>query len=249
MNDDHMYLFLDFDGVICDSAEECWESATRAYKSLKGERAVRFSPEDKDLFLRYRPFIRNGEDYIILLDAVREEISLESQDDFDALHAQFSPDELERFHEAFIEGRKMFLEEDREGWLEMNPLFPEVEETIRRCAGAESARILSTKPVDDIRLILDHWGVRWVESRIIYTPGKRKMAYIRDFLDTQAGNDKGSASFVEDQYANLRTGDDPRISGYLAEWGYIQEAWRNNPEGFRMIDPAGFARLVADFCG
>jgi hypothetical protein len=101
--------------------------------------------------------------------------------------------------------------------------------------------------VDYIRLILDHWGVGWDEERITYTPGKQKTGYIRDFLDDRAGEGRGWAAFVEDQYANLRTGDDPRITGYLAEWGYMQEGWRDNPEGFRTIDPEGFARLAAAF--
>ncbi len=248
MNDGTRYLFLDFDGVICDSAEECWETSIRAYKDLRDGSAFRFSSEDKTLFLEYRPFIRNGEDYIILLEAIREGIPLEHQDDFDALHARFTEKKLTEFGKAFLDCRKGLFDEDREGWLDMNPLFPEVEETVRRCADAFRARILSTKPVDYIRMILEHWGVQWDEARITYTPGKRKTAYITDFLDARAGKDKGSAAFVEDQYANLRAGDDPRITGYLAEWGYIQEACRDNPEGLRVIGPDDFARLAADYC-
>ena len=59
-------LFLDFDGVICDSEPECFESSSVAYRKLKSPENVSKSLEHRSLFRQLRPLIRSGEDYLVI---------------------------------------------------------------------------------------------------------------------------------------------------------------------------------------
>jgi beta-phosphoglucomutase-like phosphatase (HAD superfamily) len=70
-------LALDFDGVIWDSAGECFEVGWRAYKELFG---VDMSGQaNRQRFLAGRPLARTGHDFFIILRL------MESQPDLDLL--------------------------------------------------------------------------------------------------------------------------------------------------------------------
>ena len=58
-------VFLDFDGVICDSALECLVSSWEAYFRDHGRDAPKAVPVDlKERFLALRPYVRSGEDSV-----------------------------------------------------------------------------------------------------------------------------------------------------------------------------------------
>jgi beta-phosphoglucomutase-like phosphatase (HAD superfamily) len=79
-------LFLDFDGVLCDSVAECFVSSWLAYFDREGSKMPEsVSLAQKDLFTRYRPFIRRGADYMLLQYAIENNIELVAQRDFDNL--------------------------------------------------------------------------------------------------------------------------------------------------------------------
>ena len=78
-------VFLDFDGVICDSLPECYEVSLAAYYGIYLKTTV---PDDTavdtlKVFRHFRPYIRRGGDYLFIQLAIHQGISLESQEDLD----------------------------------------------------------------------------------------------------------------------------------------------------------------------
>ena len=180
------FFFLDFDGVVCDSLPECFISSRRAYhEHLKGESLPPATAREKELFHRYRPFIRNGEDYLLLHDLIARGVEVHVQEDLDREIASRGRETMDRYGRLFYRAREEFLREDREFWLELNPLFPGMGEILEKVLGHPKFYILSTKKAEFILEILAHHRIPWREDRVIFSGPRPKGEVIRDLLSRE----------------------------------------------------------------
>lgn len=241
-------LVLDFDGVICDSVEECFASSWEAWFRQRGGEGPAPAPPAGALaaFARLRPFVRNGEDFLVILEAAERGLAVDGQAAFDALAAEIGPHVLRGFTARFYEARERLLVEERERWLRMNRLYPHARDALAVAvrAGVPLA-ILSTKRSPYILAILAANGVEIPPGSVHHTTGP-KVPVVRELL-AAAGAER--AVFVDDQIDYLLGLDDPRIEGRLATWGYVRPEWLVPPLRARPIDPEGFVALVVSLAG
>lgn len=242
---EQMIFFLDFDGVVCDSLPECFLSAHRAYHEyLKGGEILSISLKENELFKKYRPFIRNGEDYLLLFGLIHRGVQLREQEDLDREIAALDRSEMDRYGDLFYRSREKFLEQDRELWLDLNPLFPGMAELLRSVSGHQYFYILSTKKSDFIMEILDHHQIPWRRDRVLYPGPRTKKEIIQDVLPADGS---GGAIFVDDQLDHLLVAaEDRRIKTHLASWGYVKPQWLERGE-VPILDPSGLKKLVEEF--
>ena len=218
-------VFLDFDGVICDSAPECFASSWEAYfgrshrevapAALAGLRAR---------FLGLRPYVRTGEDFMICQEILHRELPVGSQADFDAVAAAKGSAELTRLRDRFDQARAALLARDRAYWIGLNSLYPEVAAHLPRWAGSPRLYVLSTKRSEFIAEILAAAGIRFPFHRILYAAKTEKGPRIEEILERRGS---GAALLVDDQIDHLlaiRAGSS-RVSVYLAAWGYVRPEW------------------------
>ncbi len=220
------YLFLDFDGVLCDSAAECYASSWIGYHRCKGRYPDSVSIADKEHFYRIRPYIRDAEDYLVLHYAVEHGIPLEDQQAFDTLAGKIGEKTLNSYHEQFFIGRSKLYEEHREYWLSLHPMFPVMRPFLESFARCDRVHILSTKAPGFISIILKYYNLPWPEERIHYSKGREKLSLLGTFLDGAELKNGGSACFIEDQIDNVIRNKDRRITPRLASWGYLRDDWR-----------------------
>lgn len=215
-------FFLDFDGVLCDSLPECYAVSRAAYYRMHlGAEEPPDSARDEAAFARMRPFIRRGADYLLLQAAIRENLKLESQEDFDALAAR-EVDRDEVFQELFYRARRELLETDPNRWYKLNPLYPGIAEMLLRNRRNHDVLILSTKEAPYILEILRHNDVDWKKSQV-YCSGKApKLGFIDRILDERKAD---SAVFIDDQIDHFRGASEHPIRCLLADWGYIRADW------------------------
>ncbi len=237
------YLFLDFDGVLCDSAAECYASSWIGYHRYKGRCPDSVSIADKEQFYRVRPYIRDAEDYLVLHYAVEQGIPLEDQQDFDALAKKIGEETLNSYHEQFFIGRTKLYGEHREYWLSLHPMFPATRPFLERFARCGRVHILSTKAPEFISIILDYYNLPWPEERIHYAKGREKLALLGSFLDGAELKNGGRACFIEDQIDNVIRNNDPRIIPRLASWGYLRDDWREQTK-VPLISERGFREIA-----
>lgn len=241
-------LVLDFDGVICDSVEECFVSSWEARFRLRGGEGPVSPPPAGGLaaFARMRPFVRNGEDFLVILEAAERGIAVGGQAAFDALAAEIGPRELADFKARFYEARERLLAEERGRWLRMNRVYPHARAALLAATGAGLAlRILSTKRPHYIVEILSANGIAVPPRHVCHTTGP-KVPVVRELL---AASGCARAVFIDDQVDYLAGLDDPRIEGRLAAWGYVRPEWLVPPLRARPIDPEGLAALVVSLGG
>jgi phosphoglycolate phosphatase-like HAD superfamily hydrolase len=238
-------FFLDFDGVICDSIPECFLSSYTAYRELLLGETVKAVPlRDKALFYAYRPFIRSGEDYLLIHDIIRRGVVVGSQDAFDREIARAGKQRMAEYGRLFYRARENILAADRQFWLDLNPLFPGMRELLLSAAENRDFYILSTKKPPFIREILLRRGIAWNTRRILF-PGKETKKDVIESIMLSGGG--GGAVFVDDQLDHLLVAaENKNIAGYLAAWGYVKQPWLAQT-GVPVIHFEDLRKLIMNF--
>jgi FMN phosphatase YigB (HAD superfamily) len=211
-------VLLDFDGVICDSVDECMAASARGYYDLQGKTMpAALAAGRRADFGRLRPFIRTGEDYLLIHELIDRGVVVRDQAGFDEMARRAGPEKMGRFRELFYRGRVELQRMDRDAWMTMNRIYPEARRTLEQSV-ERPLFILSTKRPEFIQDILAHAGVRVPQDRILFSGHDRKLP-IAERIRGEGGFAR--AVFVDDQVDHLVDNPFPLVSVYLASWGYV----------------------------
>ena len=214
-------LVLDFDGVICDSIDECFVSSWIASHRLDGTPLpASLGVELRARFAELRPFIRSGEDYVVIQKLLAANRLVATQAEFDAALAAEGPDGMRRLKEVFYQARGDLLASDRPYWLALNRVYPHVRRTLAGLASRPDVVVLSTKKSEFIVEILAANGIAIPVDRVLYTGSRAKADIIAGLLGPGE-----RALLIDDQVDTLLACRDPRIDVGLALWGYIKPEW------------------------
>jgi phosphoglycolate phosphatase-like HAD superfamily hydrolase len=231
-------LFLDFDGVICNSEAECFASSWMAYyESLHPPAASAVALRLRQRFGELRPLIRSGEDYVVIQQLLGEEARSgqefpADQVEFDRMRDQIGGERIAVFKGALADTRARFLAERRATWLALNPLYTHLRDLLSRSPLA-GIRILSTKAPALIGEILGANQIEFPAHAILYAPSKpggqdvRKLDLIAEELNRSG---RSRALFVEDQVDHLLGPSAVEVGRYLCDWGYALPAVLANTE-------------------
>lgn len=234
-------LVLDFDGVICNSIDECFAASWIAYHALFRKDTAAASPGARRDFARLRPFIRSGEDFLIIQEVLAAGTSVSDQAEFDELARRAGAEKRALFRELFYQERSEMLAKDRESWLALNRVYPHVKKAFGLLAHGAPVFVLSTKKPQFIAEILAANHIELPRERILFSDGEPKLAETEKLR--VAGGFQG-AILVEDQIDHLRGNKNPRVRALLAAWGYVQEEWLKAPLAAPIITAEGFLALV-----
>ena len=209
------WLFLDFDGVICDSLPECFQTSSLLVPGESTGEAY------AQRFRKGRVYIRSGEDYVALHKMLREGRDPQSQQEFDAVLKAMGEDTMRRYKKELYSLRERLLREEPETWLSWNPLYEGMAESLNFVAEDPLVWILSTKKAEFIAAILRHNGVAWPIEKIRYTDGRSKLSWIEELTD------KSPSLLIDDQIDHLDF-QHTTCSCRLALWGYASQEARQS---------------------
>jgi len=230
-------IFLDFDGVICDSLLETLVSSWKGYYLCRGEAEPAAVPVSlrKD-FAGLRPYVRAGEDFILIHELIAAKTQVYSQEGFDALAEQRGAETIARYKEVFYAARRELLDDQRDYWISLNRLYPHVRPVLESLASEPRLYILSTKKAKYIVEILTAKAIDMDPGRVLSCGAREKKDTILDVLQSRQ---EERALLVDDQIDHLASdwARDPRIQGCLAAWGYVQQQWLEDPRGIEVLQP------------
>ncbi len=217
-------LVLDFDGVICDSVEECFASSWTAYRELfLGLPKTEAPAATRAEFRALRPFVRSGEDFVLVQELVHKAERVDSQSEFDRAWQRPGIPSHRVFKDLFYQARSTLMERDRQAWLAMNPIYPHAASALSRLPPDLEFFILSTKRPQFVRETLAANGIQVApEKGPLQQHGTEAYRMVERLLQSR---EAPSAIFVEDQIDAIRGNTNPRIQVYLASWGYVQKSW------------------------
>ena len=217
-------LVLDFDGVLADSAPECFEVALRTYADLHpGHRLGSFPRRALwEGFLALMPLGNRAEDFGVALSALESGAALGDQRAYDAYRDALPEGWLGAFHRRFYERRTAFAAADPEAWCALNPPYAPFLALLR--SRRESARLALATAKDRAAVLrlLEAWGARDLFSDALVfdkETGVTKDAHLRH-AQAVLGLPFAALTFVDDKLNHLRTVSRLGVRCGLAAWGY-----------------------------
>jgi len=217
-------LALDFDGVIADSINECLVVGHNSFAAFEGrdDKIDELRVLDEQLVAeskRLRDFIRSGEDYVYIDLAVREKADIQNQADFDRFTEKFS-DLRPTFFDIFYRERERFSNEQRQKWIQLNPLYPGMKEFLHRFSPKEHLFIITTKKTFFVDLILSAHKINLPEAHLFHANSSLPKKMIISDLMKAHSIDPHHFYFVDDQVDTLLKVRDAGVHCVFAEWGY-----------------------------
>ncbi len=241
-------LALDFDGVICDSAPECFAVALETFLDLgpaPGLAAERdritagggggWSLESICASALYRSFViamplgNRAEDFGVVLGALDAGQPLDDQVAYDTVRSQVTSDWLDRFHRRFYERRSAFAREDPARWRSLLATYPFFVDLLRRRRADATLAIATAKDRPSVERLLVDYGIAdlFLAERVLdKETGVHKTAHLRALAERlEVGFDR--ITFVDDKVNHLEAVEGLGVRCALAAWGYNGEReWR-----------------------
>ncbi|MFH1212473.1 MAG: HAD family hydrolase [Candidatus Neomarinimicrobiota bacterium] len=234
-------LALDFDGVIVDSIAECLVVGHNAFlNDINGRRINDLSdlqPTIQEESRRLRNFIRHGEDYVYIFQAISESYPIHSQADFDRFLAE-NVRLSTRFRTRFYAERRRFLREEPQRWLSLNPFYEGMAELLRNFQPVNRLYIITTKKLEYVQAILANAEIVFPEDNLFAADTRRSKSEIIGDLLQQTNILPKNFYFVDDQVDTLLKLQALNIRLFLASWGYT------NTQQIRQAKEAGIPALT-----
>ena len=216
---------FDFDGVVCDSTNECMVTSWNAWECWQERdefrRAVsEFSKLEQISFRALRPRVRGAGEYYILRRALAEGISINDQVSYDQLVLAWQ-EHLEPFGKTFFEMRNRLRCHDIGLWIDLHPVYQEVID-VMTCLHLQGRLYIATlKDGESVRLILAKHGLVLPEDHLLDQSQIISKVQALNKIRDQLGCDKTDLVFIDDNVTHLL---EPHMSGYpvlMATWGPV----------------------------
>jgi len=220
-------LALDFDGVLFDSAPECYWVA----RGTADGRDPTDPPPDAEAirrdpgfaaFLAWMPLGNRAEDFGVALRGIAAGERPADQDGYDAFKARCGAAWQEDFHRRFYTWRGALAAAHPEAWLALMRPYPGVGAALRRLAARFELAIATSKDRASVRAVLGAHGLDalFAEQRILdKETGRSKAAHLRE-LCARSGLAPEAAVFVDDKVNHLDRVAPLGVHCALAAWGY-----------------------------
>lgn len=236
---------LDFDGVIFDSAPECFVVALRTFRELHPDSPLgadsalvrgRAAPAPEAIprdslhrdFLEMMALGNRAEDFGVELRALARAGVLADQTAYDEFKRGLEPDWLRRFHQRFYRVRAALCDADTEAWHRLMRPYPGIPELLRRHARDVTLAIATAKDRGSVRRLLyasgmaDLFGPGLVLDK---ETGADKRSHF-EHLQRQTGFAYAEMLFVDDKVNHLDSVSTLGVRCGLAAWGYNGERER-----------------------
>ena len=244
-------IVFDFDGVVCDSTDECMVTSWNAWEKWEKRNNFRhsvdeFTENEKAIFRSIRPYVKGAGEYYILHRLLQENILFTGQNTFDSL-AKVWLDFLPVFKEVFFECREILRNKDLKSWIELHPVFPEVIATMQRLNNENRLFIATLKDGESVKLILQYHGIKIEPSHMLDQSQIRTKLEALDLIRERLGCAKSDMIFLDDNFTHLVSPHKANYLVYLTSWGnvvpeFIEAAKENS---IPIIDTATLREMLS----
>ena len=170
MTENNQIFVFDFDGVVCDSTDECMVTSWNAWEKWQSHKGFRrtlaeFSVEDQQAFRKTRPRVRGAGEYYILRRALDENNLIDTQETYNSLEDQWHI-YLDEFKKVFFEMRNRLRNENLGQWIDLHPVYSDVIDVMKKLHQQKRLYMATLKDAESVRLILDTQDLKIPEDRL-----------------------------------------------------------------------------------
>jgi len=220
-------IVFDFDGVVCDSTDECMVTSWNAWERWNDREAFRrsvneFSVEEKQAFRPLRPYVKGAGEYYILRRALsdQEVLPIRNQQDYEQTRERWAG-YLAEFKDVFFAERNRLRSEDIVRWIGLHPVYPEIIQVMKKLQEESRLYIATLKDAESVYLIMKNQGLILSNDRL-FDQGKIKTKLeALDLIRHKENCEKEEMLFIDDNVTHLFGPLNSRYNCWLAGWGYI----------------------------
>jgi phosphoglycolate phosphatase-like HAD superfamily hydrolase len=229
MNKNRKIVVFDFDGVVCDSTDECMVTSWNAWEKWNERDAFRtnlreFNEKDRLSFRKVRPRVRGAGEYYILRRALSEGLRIDNQEEYDQLEEKWK-DKIEPFKVVFFKAREKLREIDLEGWIGLHPVFDGVIESMKTLNRQSRLYIATLKDAESVKLILGKQGLKIADENLLDQSKIKTKLQALDIFRKRIGCDKVDMIFIDDNVTHLLEPNNAGYSVFLTTWGYTMNEY------------------------
>ena len=227
-NEKESIIFLDFDGVIVDSAKEAYAMAMLTNNAAHKLSEIDFESEHCRRFLSQRCHIGPAWNYFYLLKCLEEG----KDQQFAEMLPNEAGDDARAFQEKFFATRQVIRNHFWDDWLALNQIYEGSERFIELINNNTNVVIVTTKDEDTVLALLNRYGV--VRDVAVYDSKSYdhfgcKSLFMDDFIKTRSIK---RALFIDDSYTHLQKCKWVEgLDTVQAKWGYVlPDIYENNKD-------------------
>ena len=222
-------VVFDFDGVVCESTDECMVSSWNAWENWQSRDGFRmdlseFSDADQEAFRKVRPRVRGAGEYYILRRAFEEGIAIDSQDDYNELE-QCWRNYLDDFKSVFFEMRNQLRNENLDHWIDLHPVFNHVIDVMKKLNEQDRLYMATLKDAESVRLILGKQGIIIPPERLLDQSQIKSKLQALDIFRDHVKCQKNEMVFVDDNVMHLLEPHAAYYPVYLTTWGSVMDEY------------------------
>ena len=224
LNKKYKYVVFDFDGVVCDSTNECMVTAWNAWERWNKRNGFRlsldeFSQEEISIFRPLRPYVRGAGEYYIIMRAINSiDVVIKNQDDFDNLRSKWE-DQLKPFKEYFFAERIQLRNEDFESWIELHEVYNDVIAIMKTLHNQHRLLIATLKDGESVRMILKNNGIDISNKDIMDQAQISSKLEALNYFVSKKKIKKEDLCFLDDNITHLTDPKNYDFNVFLTGWG------------------------------
>lgn len=220
-------LCLDFDGVICDSINECLLVAYNSYMKVEGRfdemvtECNSIAREINDNFYKYRYLVRPARDYWKLIHLLMKD-GVEISPAIFQSESDGNESKLNQFEKIFFDTRANMIENDFDHWISMNKIYKEFIDTWEKLFAKHDVYMVTNKNKMAVDAILRSNNIE-LEDDHIYTREsfQTKNEALRQIAKLN-NKRKDEIIFIDDSPDTITETIEEFPKSFLANWGYFQ---------------------------
>jgi len=215
-------LILDFDGVIVDSAYECWVRCADVTTVDETLDDVQTDDEAaKGLFLKYRYLVGPAHEFYYLMRAIQECGDETVSQCFYEYASENDNTLAYRFKDNFFKSRQRHKKKDMAGWIGSNKGYRSVIDLAVRFSDRSRLFIATMKDEQSVLDILKFNGINCKSTHILGDSlGSNKYEHLSKIISRHQEIEANDIMFIDDNYKHLREVAELGVDMKLATWGY-----------------------------
>lgn len=218
-------LCLDFDGVICDSQQECLLVAFNSYnyfqnnKFKKKCRISEIPDQIKKNFNKNRYLVRPAREYWLLFHMLTQKDKIPNQTKFNIL-SKLHQETLKKYEPIFFEERNRLKIDDLSTWYNLHNMYVEFLDYWDDLNSLYNTYIVTNKDQSSVISLFGHFGIK-IEADKIWAVNKNmsKIQKINNISRLEKVHKKYFI-FIDDHPDYVDSMINSGIDSYIASWGY-----------------------------
>lgn len=216
-------IFLDFDGVLFDTAKEAYAVAVLASGKYNSIDEIDFKTEHYQNFRKLRYLISPAWNYKYLLDELEQNKDLiKIKNNFFNSISNISKKDYEEFENNFFSVRNYLKKNHYEKWFKLNIPFPFLYKIMFLFSEYENLiYIVTTKDKETVLKLLSLENIEFNEKRIFDKEDYQKFGNKKNIIESLLSKDTKNI-FIDDSDNHIKECSKIKnLKFFQPDWGYV----------------------------